>query len=319
MLLHVLDGGPVTPADLWRRWRVEPAALALILIVAAAYTAGLRRLWIRARAHRVVSTNRAIAFYLGIATLLVALCSPLDALADTLFSAHMLQHVLLIAVAAPLLIAGIPAIPLVWSLPEVWRHRFGRAWNASGLGGLGHALTRPVPAWGLHTLALWAWHAPGPYGAALANPAIHALEHACFLGTALLVWQVALTPLGTRRDGSAWGLLVLFGTLFQSSALGALLTFATTPWYYAQSVGAGAWHLTALEDQQLAGIIMWIPASFIYVGAMLAVMRRWFDAPDGRVHLAVIPGSLDSRAVRVKSRASDPQVRDIAAYRHTLH
>ena len=73
MLLHVLDGGPVTPADLWRRWRVEPAALALILIVAAAYTAGLRRLWIRARAHRVVSTNRAIAFYLGIATLLVHL------------------------------------------------------------------------------------------------------------------------------------------------------------------------------------------------------------------------------------------------------
>lgn len=297
MLLHVLDGGPVTPADLWRRWRVEPVALVLIVITATAYGVGLRRLWHNARSRRVITTRRATEFYAGILTLLVALCSPLDALADSLFSAHMVQHVLLIAVAAPLLVAGIPGVPLVWALPDASRRAFGPAWNRSGLGRLGHSLTRPFTAWALHTLALWLWHVPGPYGAALAHPAIHALEHACFLVTAIFVWQAALRPLGHQRRDTARGLLVLGGTLAQSSALGAWLTLSSTPWYYAQSVGAGAWHMTALADQQLAGIIMWIPASFIYVGAMLLILSEWLREP----------------------RATPVPARDAAPYLYPLH
>lgn len=281
LLLHVLDGGPVTPATLWQRWKVEPAVLALVVMSATLYTVGIRRLWQRAGRGHVVSGWGVAAFFTGLVLLLVALCSPLDALADTLFSAHMVQHVILIAVAPPLLVLGIPTLPLLWGLPHDARIAIGRAWKASRLGAVGHALLRPIPALVLHTLALWLWHLPGPYATALANPAVHALEHTCFLVTALLVWWVAIRPLGRRPSDTAWALVVLIGTFVSSGALGAILTFADTPWYYAQSVGAGAWGLTALEDQQLAGLIMWIPASFAYIIAILAIASRWLHDPEG--------------------------------------
>ena len=281
LLLHVLDGGPVTPATLWRRWQVEPAVLALVVVSAVLYAVGIRRLWGRAGGGHVVSRWGVAAFYTGLVLLLVALCSPLDALADTLFSAHMVQHVILIAIAPPLLVLGIPTLPLLWGLPHDARLAVGRAWKASRLGAVGHALVRPVPALVLHTLALWLWHLPGPYASALAHPVVHALEHGCFFGTALLVWWVAIRPLGRRPADTAWALFVLLGTFVSSGALGAILTFADTPWYYAQSVGAGAWGLTPLEDQQLAGLIMWIPASFAYIIAILAIASRWLHDPDG--------------------------------------
>lgn len=290
VLLHVLDGGPVTPATLWHRWSVEPAPLALVVAGGVLYARGIRALWRGAGRGHVVSPGGVVAFYAGLLTLLVALCSPLDALADTLFSAHMLQHVLLIAVAPPLLVLGIPTLPLLWSLPRDWRVGVGRAWNASRLGAVFGALLLPVPAVLLHTVALWVWHVPRLYATALANPAVHALEHGCFFGTALLVWWVVLKPLGRRKNDTAWALLVLLGTFVQSGALGAILTFSDTPWYYAQSVGAGAWHLTALEDQQMAGLIMWIPAGFVYVIAILAVMSRWLRAPESAVPAPALAG-----------------------------
>src|SRR3569623_3711737 len=107
LLLHVLDGGPVTPATLWHRWSVEPAVLALVVASGALYAVGIRRLWRRAGDGHVVSALGVTAFYAGLVALLAALCSPLDALADTLFSAHMVQHVILIAVAPPLHMLGI--------------------------------------------------------------------------------------------------------------------------------------------------------------------------------------------------------------------
>jgi putative membrane protein len=273
MLLHVVESSVITRADLWRHWGGDAGALVSILALAVLYGVGVRRLWRNAGRYHVVSRAEVVAFYAGILTLLVALCSPLDALADTLFSAHMLQHVLLITVAAPLAILGAPLVPMLWSLPRGMRVGAGRAWNAAGLRTAGAALALPLPAWALHTLALWAWHTPGAYSAALANDAIHACEHASFYLTALLVWWVALRPL-RGHGGVAGAVCVLVGTLAQSGALGAILTFSGTPWYYGQSAGAAAWGLTALQDQQLAGLIMWIPAGFVYLAGVLAVMRR---------------------------------------------
>jgi putative membrane protein len=290
LLLHVLEGGPVTPATLWRSWSIEPGVLVPVLVSGVLYGVGIRRLWRRAGEGHVVSAWGVTAFYAGLLSLLVALCSPLDALADTLFSAHMVQHVILIAVAPPLLVLGIPTIPLLWGLPHDARVRVGRAWKASRLGAVAGALVRPGPAFVLHTLALWLWHLPGPYGAALANPAIHALEHACFLLTALMVWWVAIRPLGYRGHDTAWALFVLLGTFVSSGALGAILTFSDTPWYYGQSVGAGAWGLTALQDQQLAGLIMWIPASFAYLIGILAVAARWLHDPASATSAAPAAG-----------------------------
>jgi cytochrome c oxidase assembly factor CtaG/cytochrome c2 len=191
----------------------------------------------------------------------------------------MLQHVLLIAVAAPLTILGAPLLPFLWSLPRSVRVGAGRTWNAAGMRSGGRALARPVPAWALHTAAIWAWHLPGPYTAALGSAPIHAMEHICFYVTALLVWWVAFRPL-RGHGGTAGALFVLVGTFAQSSALGAILTLSGTPWYGTQSVGAAAWHLTALEDQQVAGLIMWIPAGLAYLAGILAVMRNVLDIPD---------------------------------------
>ena len=279
VLLHVVQGAPVTPADFWHNWGGDTGVILSIGIVAVLYGAGVRRLWASAGRGHAVSRAEVAAFYAGIVTLLVALCSPLDSLADTLFSAHMLQHVLLIAVAAPLAILGAPLLPLLWSLPRSTRVGAGRMWNAIGMRSAGATLVRPVPAWALHTLALWVWHLPRLYTAALASPPVHAMEHLSFYLTALLMWWAALKPL-RGRSGIGGSIFVLAGTLAQSSALGAILTFSGTPWYYAQSAGAGLWHLTALEDQQLAGLIMWVPTGFIYLGGILAIMRHVLDAPE---------------------------------------
>lgn len=284
MLLHVGDNGPVTPDTVMRHWGGDPGALISIVILAVLYGVGVQRLW-KKEPGRVVSRREVAAFYGGILTLLVALCSPIDALADTLFSAHMLQHVLLITVAAPLAILGAPLLPLLWSLPRGLRVGLGRGWNALGMRTGGAALARPLPAWTLHTIALWTWHLPGPYTAALSSAPIHALEHASFYLTAMLVWWTALRPV-RGHGGVGASLCVLAGTLAQSGALGALLTFSGTPWYYAQSAGAGIWHLTALEDQQLAGLIMWVPASLFYLAGILAVMRRVLEPPAGSRRLS---------------------------------
>ena len=278
MLLHAADCVLVTPDAMWRHWGGDGATLPSILLVAVMYGVGVRRIWKRAGREHVVITGNVVAFYAGILVLLAALCSPLDAIADTLFSAHMLQHVLLITVAAPLAVLGRPLVPMIWSLPHSARVAGGRTWNSSGMKRAGSILVLPVIVWMLHTVALWAWHVPSAYSAALENDWLHALEHASFYITSTLVWWVGLRPL---RDGRGTGaaLTVLAGTLLQSGALGALLTFSGTPWYYGQSAGAALWNLSALEDQQLAGLIMWIPAGLFYLAGILVIVHRLFDAP----------------------------------------
>ncbi len=299
ILLRAAAEEVVTPANLWRQWPLVQVPTLLIVVTAIVYGRGVRRLWKSAGRGHGITVARVVSFYAGMVTLLLALASPLDALADTLFSAHMLQHVLLIAVAAPLVVLGVPAVPLLWGFSRDVRVAIGRNWTRSRLGAVIHPLLTPVPAWLLHTVALWVWHLPGPYAAALSNEWIHAAEHTCFFVTALMVWWVAFSPAAEHRGETLGPLAVLLGTFIQSGALGALLTFASTPWYYGQSVGAGVWHLTALEDQQLAGLIMWIPASFIYIGAILAVMLRWFRDEPGTLPtsgIAVARGYADDRS-----------------------
>jgi len=278
LLLHAASAqAPVTPAALWHSWHAEPTALALVAISGALYAVGYRRLQRRGARH-AASHARAALFYAGLVTLWLALGSPLDALAESLFAGHMLQHVVLIAVAAPLVVLGVPLVPVLWGLPPRARRTLGRAWNAARLPRLFAWLTTPLVAWGVHAVALWGWHLPGPYTAALAHPTVHALEHASFFATALLMWWVTFRPLYHPRDTGAGAIGVAFGTLMQSAALGALMTFSTSPWYPVQSSGAAAWGLTPLTDQQLAGLIMWIPPGFVYLAAILALVYRWVRA-----------------------------------------
>jgi putative membrane protein len=263
------DGAPPEPHDLWTAWSAEPLVLAGLLFGFALYSAGVSRVWKRAGAGHGVTTRQIAAFGAGWLTLWIALVSPLDALSSALFSAHMAQHLLLILVAAPLFVLARPLAAFSWGLPagprlgiarSPWAHRAARRLRWLAL---------PAIAWTLHALTLWAWHLPALYDWALESAAAHALEHAAFFGTALLFWAAILRP-SRHGMGYAAAILYVFTMGLQSALLGALITFASTPWYATYATTTSAWGLSPLEDQQLAGAIMWAPAGLAYVIVVVA-------------------------------------------------
>jgi putative membrane protein len=265
-------GLPLEPHDLATAWSWEPAVLLGLVLAGWGYWRGVRLLWRRAGRGRGVALWRVTAFGGGMLALVVALVSPLAALGTALLTAHMAQHMLLALVAAPLLVLGSAPTALLWALDESGRRRLGGWWRRSGALRAGwRGVSSPVVVWALHAAALWGWHLPGLYQAALADVAVHAAEHASFFGTALLFWWVVLRT-GHGRLNPGLGVLFLFTTMLQGSALGALMTFTRTVWYPAYESSAPAWGLRALDDQQLAGLIMWIPGGLVYLAAALALL-----------------------------------------------
>jgi putative membrane protein len=267
---------PAQPHDLWSAWNVEPVVLVGLAAVAVSFARGRRR-----GLGAIGSRQRAWCVAAALAVIALALVSPLDAVSKSLASAHMVQHVVLILVAAPLLALGAPGAAIVRGAPAIarrtlarWRRPFGSARKAFLV------LATPIAAWLLHMGALWFWHAAVPYDAALENESLHALEHACFLITALLFWRAVLPPLGTHRAATVISILLVFAMAMQSVFLSALLTFSTSAWYAVYADSTAAWGLTPLEDQHLAGAIMWVPAGFIYVAAGLAVVVAWIRAAE---------------------------------------
>ncbi|HEU4643045.1 MAG TPA: cytochrome c oxidase assembly protein [Gemmatimonadaceae bacterium] len=273
------------PVDGPLGWSWEPGAVASLVMIAAAYAAGAYRLRARARLGRAVARRGVAAFAAGWLVTAVALLSPLHALGERRFSAHMVQHELLMVVAAPLLVLARPLPAMVWALPRRARLSVagwgtGRLWR-----GVWAVASAPVVAWWVHALAIWLWHVPAAYDAALGSEALHALEHMSFLGAAVLYWWSVLRG-GRGRSGV--GVLSLFTTAVHTSVLGALLTFAPHPLYAAYvergigGVGAGVGAAAALADQQLAGLVMWVPAAASYVIVALCLMVRWIREADAR-------------------------------------
>ncbi len=303
-------GAVAGPDSIWRQWGASPAELLLLLGPALWYWAGLRRLRGGARRGRAVSGARAASFSAGMLVLALALASPLDAMAEALFSAHMVQHLLLVAVAAPLCVAGAPLVPMLWAVPRGGRRALGAWWRGrANVRRVVHLATEPGVVFVAHMLALWFWHFPVPYQAALASPSLHAAEHASFFGTALLFWWAVLAPAGRRRVGEGGAILLVGGTLMQSGVLGAVLMFARAPWYPAHAGGARAWGMTPLADQQLAGLLMWIPASVVYMGAAAWLFIGWMRRGEG--------GDGASRRIDCRTRVLEqPTYRDLP---HELH
>ena len=284
----MLAGDVVAPGTLLRAWTFEPGVLLGVAAGAGVYAAGTRRLWRAAGVGRGIARWQALSFALGLTTILVALTSPLDALSDTLFSAHMVQHLLLIMVVPPLLLWGNPVVALLWALPRERRAALLAWWRRSPLRFEWDAISHPAAAWTLHAATFVAWHIPPLFDLALRYDAVHALEHFTFLATALLFWWPVLHPAGRRRLGYGGALLYVFAMFLLSGSLGALLTFTTTL-LYAYGPGIRAWGLSPVQDQQLAGLIMWIPAGSLYILAAAGVVLQWFNA-DAR-H-ALPPGDI---------------------------
>ncbi|HUR93785.1 MAG TPA: cytochrome c oxidase assembly protein [Gemmatimonadales bacterium] len=279
VLLH--PDGPLTPRELWGAWSWQAGMVVPLALSGALYAAGTHSLWRSAGRGRGVRPGETAAFVLGWLALAVALTSPLHRLGEVLFSAHMAQHEILMAVAAPLLVLGRPLVPFVWSLPPAWRRGAG-SWTSRrtfrfGWGTVTHSAT----TWTLHAVAIWVWHLPSLYQATLESGLVHVLQHASFLGTGLLFWWSVLRRRGDRI-GTPLAVVSLFTTALHTSLLGALLAFSSRVWYPLYGPQSAAWGLTPLEDQQLAGLIMWVPAGIVYAAAALALLATWLVEPRAR-------------------------------------
>jgi putative membrane protein len=262
-------------------WGAEPWVLFLLALALLLYVAGLRRLWPRSRQSRRPLARQAAWFGAGWVALALALASPLDSAGSFSFAAHMVQHEFLMIVAAPMLVLGRPLGIWVWSLPASWRRRSGTATRNPAVSAAWDTLTRPLNAWLLHFAALWMWHVPATFQAGLASNGVHALQHASFLFSALLFWWAVLGKQGgTQGRGAA--IVYLFTTMMHTGALGAMFTMSETVWYPYYGSKAQAFGLSALEDQQLGGLIMWIPGGLAYVAAGLVLCARWLArTPQG--------------------------------------
>jgi putative membrane protein len=253
--------------------------------VAAAVLAGAYVGALVVSAHRR-SSARAVAFFLGLAALLVATNGPLHVLSEGyLFTAHMVQHLILTLVVAPLLLVGTPG----WMLDAVLaRARLAR---------VARRLTRPVAALAAYTVALVAWHLPGPYELALASHGWHFVEHAVLTGTAILAWWPVLSASrGAPALHYGAQILYLFVFGFPMTVVAALITTAETLLYPFYSLAPRIIDLSPLDDQRLGGVIMWVPAGLIPLVAFTLVFFRWVAAEPDDASDAVPKSRADAKA-----------------------
>jgi putative membrane protein len=311
-------GPPVAPGELWTTWTLDWYVLAGVFGPAWLYARGLRRLWGRAGVGRGVRRWQAWCFAAGIGALFVALISPLDALGGALFSAHMVQHMVLMLVAAPLLVMGNAVVAFLWALPLAWRRRLGGWGRQPDVRGAWYVFSNPFSAWLLHAAAIWVWHVPVLYEATLYSELVHLAQHAAFFGTAMLFWWAALEMGRRQRLRYGLGVIYVFTTMMHTSILSALLTFSLVLWYPIYADRTAAWGLTPLEDQQLGGLLMWVPAGVIYLvialgllGAGLGLAGRGGEAAGlrlpGRPHQVprVLPALAAARPFNDRPASAD--------------
>jgi putative membrane protein len=262
--------GALSPFDL--------AAFVLLLVAGSLYVLGYARL-----ARRGVHTRVAelVAFGCGWIALIVAILPPLDDLAVQLFSAHMAQHELMMLVGAPLVMAGRPLPMWLWALPGAARARAAGALQVGVVGRGWRVLTTPLVAWALHGATVWVWHFPALYDLAVGNEAVHAVQHAMFVGTSILFWWGLLYG-RYGRAGYGAAVFYVFTTVVHTGLLGALLTFAGVPLFPAYLAPAARRGIDPLADQQVAGLIMWVPAGVILTLLGLALFVAWLGEAERR-------------------------------------
>jgi putative membrane protein len=255
-------------------WSVEPWIVASLALAAGLYGIGFLRLRARSGSGRPERDRLAGLFALGWLCLAGAVVSPLHELGERSFTAHMVEHELMMLVAAPLLVLSRLLSTMIWALPGGGRKALGAAATSRGVQGPWRNLTTPWTATALQAAALWLWHLPMLFDRALASDGWHIAQHLSFLVSALLFWT-AMLPRQRRATGLGAPVLCLFTTSVVSGALGALMAFSASPWYarYAE-MGMAPFGLSAVEDQQLAGLLMWVPGGLVHVGAALALIAR---------------------------------------------
>ena len=282
-------------------WTLDPVPIVGVCIAAAAYLWAERRV---ARGHPAspAPRHRRWLFMAGLAAILVALVSPVDTYENVLFSVHMVQHMLLEMVAAPLIVLSAPiTLVLRASGPSARRpilavlHSQPARW-----------LTFPLVTWFLFAGVNWGWHFSGLYNLALENDLVHYLEHASFLAAALLFWWPAIGP-----DPQPWRmphavrLMYLFLAMPQNSFLGVALLSTQRVLYLHYVTVVRAWGPTPLDDQHLGGTVMWVFGDMVFLAAMLGVVWAWMRFEDARTVRLDARLDREERERRELSRSRD--------------
>jgi putative membrane protein len=261
----------------WDPWLTLPLAATALL-----FAVGHARLRARADRGRRLLDRNAWLFGAGWLVLAGAVVSPLHEGGERSFTLHMIEHELIMLVAALLLALSRPVATMLWALPNP-----ARRWLAAGARTRAVAvpwrwLTDPIVATTLQLAVMWLWHAPPLFDRALGHEGWHIAQHLSFLVSALLFWwAMAHGRAGERGYGLA--ALCLFATSLGGGALGALMALSTSPWYagYA-AMGMSPIGLTPAEDQQLAGLLMWVPGGLVHAGAALVLLHRWLQVGESR-------------------------------------
>jgi len=255
------------------QWTFEPWVIMPLLIGGLLFAVGFGRLHARSAQGSGALKRRAVLFAFGWLALAVAVVSPLHELGEHAFTAHMIEHELLMLAAAPLLVASEPLAVMLWAFPAGGRRTLGDASKSGYVGVPWRTLTDPLVATVVQAAVLWLWHAPALFDLALQHEGWHIAQHLCFLITALFFWSAMFN----RRRNTGAAAACLFVTSLIGGALGAFMAVSQSPWYgpYA-ALGMTPMGLTPAEDQQLAGLIMWIPGGMFhalfalaFVGSML--------------------------------------------------
>jgi len=251
-------------------WRIDAGLVCALLITAWIYVRGWRQL--RGR----YTTARLASFFGGLAVLFIALDSPLDAFGNLLLEIHMIQHLLLIMVAPPLLWYGQPMLAMMRGLPPGWlKQGLGPflAWH--GLQRVGRAITHPVVCWLALSAALIGWHLPGPYELALRSQGWHEVEHACFLFASMLFWWPIVQVWPSRPRWPRWSMIpYLVAADLVNTGLSAVLSFADHAIYPSYQAAPRLWGISPLEDQQLGAIAMAVEQAAILFAACSVVFFR---------------------------------------------
>jgi putative membrane protein len=255
-----------------RLWSLPPAATFAIELAAIIYLRG----WWRLRQAGVpfVPAWRAVAFLSGLLTLWIALASPIDAINSLLLTAHMLQHMLFMMVAPPLILLGAPLVPIVCGLPGVARERVGSIVKSPFAERIGRGVTNPVAGLLLMGVVMFAWHTPILYELAIKSESLHEIEHASFFLASLVFWWPVVLPWPSRAH---WPRLAMVPYLLladlQNTALSAILAFSDRVLYPSYAALPRLFGLSALEDQVAAGAFMWVAGSvgFVLPAIVIAV------------------------------------------------
>ena len=259
------------PDGIWATWSLAPAIILPMVLAVGLYVRGLVTQRAAHAAHRQTFA-RSLYFTAGIGCLIIALVSPLCRMASTLAWAHMVQHVLLVVGAPLLLVLSRPGGTLVAGLPRRLRTKSFSWASAAAARSQPHAYL--IASFLLYGVNIWFWHVPALYEAALLDTGMHLLMYASLLIVSLMFWHAVVETY--RMPGSAAGTaaILLFFTFLHTGGLGIFLTLSPRPWYPLMALRGGAWGILPLDDQRLAGLIMWIPMGGIYVVVALAVLAQ---------------------------------------------